>query len=62
LQRFPIRALARRGEHVALADADRRRSAIGWLAAEGLGVFDREPSPLQPIRRQWQPVVDFLTA
>lgn len=38
------------------------RAVYAELAAEGLSVFDRELSSLQPIRRQWQSIVDFLTA
>ena len=44
--------LARLGERV----------VYGELAADGLSVFDRELSSLAPIKQQWQPIVDFLTA
>ncbi len=38
------------------------RAVYPDLAAEGLSVFDRELSALRPIKQQWQPIVDFLTA
>ncbi len=38
------------------------RAIYAELAADGLSVFDRELSSLRPIRQQWQPIVDFLTA
>ncbi|MEM1277942.1 MAG: ParA family protein [Pseudomonadota bacterium] len=36
------------------------RSAYGDLAAEGLSIFDRPLKALDPIRAQWQPILDRL--
>lgn len=38
------------------------RAVYAELAADGLSVFDRELSSLKPIRKQWQPIIDLLTA
>ena len=38
------------------------RAVYAELAVDGLSVFDRELSSLEPIKQQWQPIVSFLTA
>ncbi len=38
------------------------RAVYAELAAEGLSVFDRELSSLEPIKQQWQPIFELLTA
>ena len=36
------------------------RSAYANLAADGLGIFDRQSAALRPVRMQWNPILKHI--